>query len=38
MRTVAREVGQVLGRPAFIYLGPGSDGQETPPAAKNEEA
>lgn len=28
MRTVAREVGQALGRPAFIYLGPGSDEQE----------
>jgi PAS domain S-box-containing protein len=38
MRTVAREVGQALGRPAFIYLEPGSDGQETPPFAEKEEA
>lgn len=38
MRTVAREVGQALGRPAFIYLGPGSDGQETPSVAEKEEA
>lgn len=38
MRTVAREVGQALGRPAFIYLGPGPDGQETAPFAEEEEA
>lgn len=37
MRTVAREVGQALGRPAFIYLESGSEGQETPPVAEKEE-
>jgi GAF domain-containing protein len=38
MRTVAREVGQALGRPAFIYLGQNPDTPETPPSAEKEEA
>lgn len=38
MRTVAREVGQALGRPAFIYLGHNPSGPETPPFAQKEEA
>ena len=28
MRTAAQEVGQVLGRPAFVYLGNGNDGEQ----------
>jgi hypothetical protein len=28
MRTAAQEVGQVLGRPAFVYLGNGDNGEQ----------
>jgi hypothetical protein len=36
MRTAAQEVGQVLGRPAFVYLGNGSH-PELPSTAQQEE-
>jgi hypothetical protein len=35
MRTAAQEVGQVLGRPAFVYLGNGDNGEQ-PQMSKEE--
>ncbi len=37
MRTAAREVGEVLGRPAFIYLGNGGSGETSPTSVEEEE-
>jgi PAS domain S-box-containing protein len=38
MRTAAQEVGQVLGRPAFVYLGNGGNGEQSPTGPGEKEA